>query len=732
MNLRLKYPVFKQLSAMDCGLCCLKMILTFYGKTADTEFLRNLCTPSREGISMFGMASAIDKLGFNARGVTSNVSGLIKNLDSPCILHWNNNHFVVLYKIVSKKGKYYFKIGNSAFGVLTTLNEEDFLLGWCGKADPTLQGCALLISPKGDSSEIQMTCATHDNVIVKRRIIGYLKRHWKSLFRVSLIVALASAIQLVFPFTSQYIVDKGINAKDISFVLIILFGQLFLMAGQTICGFLRSWILLKVGVDMNIRLLSDYLSKLMSLPIAFFDTKFAGDIIQRINDHYRIQYFLTDNFIDTLFSILTIIIFGFLLIHYSANIAFVFSCGSILYFCWISVFLKKRERIDHRMFSYNSLNQNNLMQLIHGMQEIKLNTCETKKLSEWVSIQSNIKEWSLKRLKIAQFQQSGGILINQMTNAFITALAACLVIEQQLSLGVMLSIQYIIGSLNSPISQLAGSIRQFQDARLSIDRLSDVYYYSPEDKNSTDRIIDDFSNCDITVDSVSFKYDKFDDINIIDNLSLKIPYGKTTAIVGLSGSGKTTLLKLLLGFYNPDSGQIKIGDNNLEGINKRSWRKSCGIVMQDGYIFSDTVANNISIGRENVDHERLHEVCMMANIHEFIESLPLGYETIIGNDGKGLSCGQKQRLLIARALYKKPAFLFMDEATNSLDAENESLISDKLGEEFKGRTVIIIAHRLCTIKNADNIVLMKDGKIYESGTHQGRRILNKLNGYCPI
>ncbi len=305
-----------------------------------------------------------------------------------------------------------------------------------------------------------------------------------------------------------------------------------------------------------------------------------------------------------------------------------------------------------------------------------------------------------------------------MTNAFITALAACLVIEQQLSLGVMLSIQYIIGSLNSPISQLAGSIRQFQDARLSIDRLSDVYYYSPEDKNSTDRIIDDFSNCDITVDSVSFKYDKFDDINIIDNLSLKIPYGKTTAIVGLSGSGKTTLLKLLLGFYNPDSGQIKIGDNNLEGINKRSWRKSCGIVMQDGYIFSDTVANNISIGRENVDHERLHEVCMMANIHEFIESLPLGYETIIGNDGKGLSCGQKQRLLIARALYKKPAFLFMDEATNSLDAENESLISDKLGEEFKGRTVIIIAHRLCTIKNADNIVLMKDGKIYESGTHQ--------------
>lgn len=714
---QMKYPVYKQLSVMDCGLCCLRMILAFFDIKVDTESLRNLCPPSREGVSMFNMAVAAEKIGFKAEGIITDIASLKKNFSTPCILHWNNNHFVVLYKILSKKGRNYYKIGNPAFGSVITLNENEFVLGWCGRGNNELIGYALLLSFKGGISKNRVPSSSGHKVVIGRRIIGYVIEHKKSLLGVCIIVAFASAIQLIFPFTSQCIVDKGIALKNINIVITILFGQLFLMFGQTTCGFIRSWVLLKVGTDINIHLLSDYLSKLMSLPIAFFDTKFAGDIMQRINDHYRIQYFLTDNFIDTLFSLLNILIFGTLLIYYNVSIAIIFVFGSLLYICWIMVFMKKRENIDHRMFSFHSLNQNNLMQLIYGMQEIKLNTCEAKKLKEWKSIQSNIKDWSLKRLKISQYQQSGCIFINRMKDVVITAWVACLVIEGELSLGVMLSIQYIIGVLNSPVSQLAGSIRQFQDARLSIDRLSDVYLFKSEDENCVGGVSEACTNCDIIVDDVSFKYDKTDNANILEHLSIRISKGQTTAIVGLSGSGKTTLMKLLLGFYTPDSGRIKIGDKDLGSINKRDWRKRCGIVMQDGYIFSDTIENNITMGCGHIDYTRLHKVCKMANIERFINNLPLGYKTVIGNDGKGISNGQKQRLLIARALYKNPEYLFMDEATNSLDTENESLIANQLEAEFKGKTVVIIAHRLSTIKNADKIVLLKDGRIAEIGSH---------------
>ncbi len=487
---------------------------------------------------------------------------------------------------------------------------------------------------------------------------------------------------------------------------------------------------MKVGININIQILSDYLAKLMSLPISFFDVKFAGDIMQRINDHYRIQYFLTDNFIDTIFSLINIVIFGSIIIYYNVWVALIFFIGSILYVSWIILFMKKREHIDHKMFSLHSKNQNSLMQLIYGMQEIKLNACESQKLQSWLTIQSKIKDWSLRGLKIFQYQQSGSIFINRMKDLVITAFVATLVVKGELTLGVMLSIQYIIGMLNSPISQLVNSLRQYQDAKLSTERLSDVYQIKPEDADIKNEENKENNISDIVINNVSFKYDKTEETNVIDELSLVIPKGKITAIVGLSGSGKTTLMKLLLGFYAPDSGGIYIGNRLLSHISKRLWRRECGIVMQDGYIFSDTIENNIAIGCNSIDYNRLNDVCEIANIRAFIESLPLGYRTMIGNDGKGISLGQKQRILIARALYKNPKYLFLDEATNSLDAENESLISKRLETEFRGKSVIIIAHRLSTIKKADQIVVLKNGHIVEKGNHND--LIKKRNLYYSL
>lgn len=510
-------------------------------------------------------------------------------------------------------------------------------------------------------------------------------------------------------------VDQGIANRNIQLIMLILLGQVVLEIGQASCGFVRSWLLLKIGINVNVKILSDYLAKLMALSISFFDSKFAGDIMQRINDHYRIQYFLTDNSIDTLFSIISILVFGVVITIYNPTVALLFFSISIIYIFWILLFLKKRAAVDNKMFMLHSSNQNDIMQLIYGMQEIKLNGCEQSKLDHWIDIQYNIRKWSLLGLKLSQYQQLGGTIINQLKNMATTAFIAILVVKGELTLGVMLSMQYIIGILNAPINQIVNSIRQYQDASLSMKRLTDVYELPKEDaSHNLSKMVPDG---DIHINHVSFKYDKYSNNNILDDVDIRLPYGKTTAIVGLSGSGKTTLLKLILGFYKPDLGKITINDLPIESMNKKSWRQSCGIVMQDGFLFSDTIANNIIL-ENDFDKTRFEEVIRIARVDEFVMNFPLRYDTMIGNDGKGISFGQKQRILIARALYKSPKYILFDEATNSLDAENEAQISKSLIGEFAGRTVLIIAHRLSTIKYADQIIVMNKGKVVESGNHE--------------
>ena len=481
-------------------------------------------------------------------------------------------------------------------------------------------------------------------------------------------------------------------------------------------GFLRNWLLLKTGTKINISLIADYLTKLMHLPIYFFDTKQTGDILQRINDHSRIQGFLTDSSLNAAFSIINVFIFGIIICIYNWIVSLIFFGGSFLYILWVWVFMKRRAILDNKIFTQNSTNQSSIIQLVTGMQEIKLNACEQRKRWEWEHIQRNIYRLSMKSLKLSQYQQSGGLFLNQAKNLIITAFVATLVIKGKITLGMMISIQYIVGTLNSPVDQLINFIRQFQDAQLSLDRLRDVYE-KPDEDNELKKHISDMNCGDIVLDAISFRYDKIDSRPNINDVSLRIPQGKTTAIVGLSGSGKTTLLKLILGFYHPDKGTIYVGSERLDNINMQDWRKKCGTVMQEGFIFTDTIAHNIALNAAKIDILRIKEAARIANIDEFIEKLPLKYNTIIGYDGHNLSIGQKQRILIARAVYKNPKYIFLDEATNSLDANNELEIMEHLNKFIKGKTAIVIAHRLSTVKNADNIIVLKDGKIAECGRH---------------
>lgn len=695
---------------MDCGPSCLKMICSYYKKNIGINYLHSQCQITKEGVSLYGIANAARELGLKSIGIELDLNGLIANFKAPCILHWKQNHFVVLYEIKENGGKYTFCIGNPCSNAVVFLSKEEFVSGWLNGES----GIALFIECTSEFNKTDFSETLDKPQMSGKIILNYIKPYKKTFGIVIVVALIISAIQFTLPFLSQHMVDSGIVDKNIQLILFILFGQVMLEIGQSTFGFIRSWLLLKIGLNVNVKILSDYLLKLMSLPISFFDTKFAGDIMQRVNDHYRIQYFLTDNSIDTLFSVVSIIVLGIVITVYNSTVSMLFFSISIIYILWILLFLKKRAEVDNKMFMLHSSNQNDIMQLIYGMQEIKLNGCEQKKLSHWQEIQYEIKDLSMFGLKLSQYQQLGGTIINQVKNLVITAFIAILVVKEELTLGVMLSIQYIIGILNMPINQIVNSIRQYQDASLSMKRLTDVYELPIEDVIEHQDEITEIG--DICINHVSFKYDKFSDNNTLDDIDIMFPYGKTTAIVGLSGSGKTTLLKLVLGFYKPDSGDITINGKSLELMNKKSWRQSCGIVMQDGFLFSDTILNNIVLECE-FDQTRFEEVVKISRIDEFVNELPLQYNTLIGNDGKGISVGQKQRILIARALYKAPQYILFDEATNSLDAENEHQISEGLVKEFTGKTVLIIAHRLSTIKNADQIIVMNKGRVVERGSH---------------
>jgi len=712
------FPFIRQLDAMDCGPTSLAMIARYYGKVYSQQTLRERSFITREGVSMLGTSDAAESIGMRTMGVRITFDQLTNEVLLPCIAHWKQNHFIVVYKIKNK----FIYVADPAHG-LVKYTKEEFMAGWGStRQEGENQGLCLLLEPTPDFYKMEDENLNKSSF---KFLFSYLRPYKKFLLQLMLGMLIGSMLQLIFPFLTQAIVDFGINNQDIGFITLILIAQLALFAGRTSVEFIRSWILLHVSTRINISLISDFLIKMMKLPLGFFDTKMIGDILQRIGDHRRIENFLTTSTLNILFSLINLVIFGIVLFIYDMRIFTIFIIGSVLYFTWIYLFMKKRRELDFKRFNQLADNQSNLIQLITGMQEIKLNNCEKQKRWQWERIQAKLFRVNIKSLSLSQYQQIGSVFINQTKDIFITFFAAKAVIDGNMTLGMMLAVQYIIGQLNSPIEQLINFMHSTQDAKISLERLGEIHQKKDEEDPDEEKVSILPRDKSINISGLSFQYEGPHSEFVLKDVDLQIPESKVTAVVGVSGSGKTTLIKLMLGFYPPSQGEIKIGDLDIRNISSRLWRQRVGSVMQDGFIFSDTIAKNIAVRDELVDKKRLLESARIANIQEFVDSLPLGYNTKIGQEGHGLSQGQKQRILIARAAYSNPEYLFFDEATNALDANNERAIMENLENFFKGRTVVIVAHRLSTVKNADQIVVLEKGKIVEKGTH---RELTKIKG----
>ena len=713
--------IIKQCDAMDCGPSCLAMIAGHYGLRLERDDLRHSCSLGKEGVSLLAISKAAEKVGFKTIGGRLNLEMLATEVPLPCIAHWNQNHFVVVYKIKkNRRNKYIVYVADPGKG-LVTYTKEEFCEHWiCTQTNGEERGIALLLEPteqfysQNDSKTGQ----------IKNRVFflwRYLKKYQKFLIQLIFGLLLGSLLQLILPFLTQAIVDTGIGGKDLGFVWLVLLAQMMLLFSRTFIDFIRSKILLHISTRINISLLSDFFIKLMKLPMKFFDTKLMGDLLQRIEDHRRVEQFLTSSSLSLLFSFFTFLIFGIVLAVYNIGIFLVFLLGTLVYAGWIILFLKKRRQLDYKYFEQAGKNRNVTYQLIGGMQEIKLQGCEQRKRWEWEDVQADLFKVNLQSLNLQQVQQVGSMTINEVKNILITILAATAVIHGNMTLGMMLAVQYIIGQLNSPVEQLIQFIYSWQDVSISLDRMNEIHTETNEENtkrtrnNYTEESIDGHS---LAIKDLSFKYDIYSPKGILSNINLSIPNGKVTAIVGASGSGKTTLIKLLLGFYDPLGGSIKVGNINLNECNLGWWRSQCGAVMQEGYLFSDSIARNIAISDEEPDIERIRHAARVANIADYIEALPLAYNTMIGQDGQGISQGQRQRILIARVVYKNPMFVFLDEATNALDANNERVITESLSDFYKGKTVVVVAHRLSTVRNADQIVVLDEGKIVEIGTHE--------------
>ena len=722
------FPDYAQLDAMDCGPTCLRMIAKHYGRNYTLQTLRSKSFITREGVSMLGISDAAENIGFRTTGLRTTFEQLAEEKPFPCILHWNQNHFVVCYDIKKKKNNYHIKISDPASGRYE-LNKEEFLKCWIStKTGGKDSGTVLLLEPTPEFYEKEDEKYVSNKNL--RYFAGYLKPHKNQLVQLVIGMGAASILQLIFPFLTQSMVDNGIGNSNLSFITLILIAQLILFVTQLAVEFIRSWIMLHMNTRINIALISDFLAKLLKLPLRFFDTKMVGDIMQRIGDHARIEAFLTGSSLMTFFSFFNFIIFAFILAYYSFTILTIFIIGNTLYVLWILLFMKYRRELDFKRFSQASSEKSNLFQLISGIQEIKLNNCEKQERWKWERIQIKLFKISIKGLALGQYQQSGSVFFSQLTSLLISFVAAKSVIDGNITLGMMMSISYIIGQLSAPVGQLIGFIQSFQDAQISLERLNEIH--SEEDEEQTiDNKMDYISeNKTISIENLSFSYDGADRDYVLEDINLIIPENKITAIVGASGSGKTTLIKLMMGFYQPNKGDIKIGEFSSKNINPHLWRQKSGVVMQDGFIFSDTIANNIAVSEEIIDNKRLARAAEIANIKEYIDTLPLGYNTKIGMEGNGLSQGQKQRILIARAVYKNPDFIFFDEATNALDAKNERQIIDNLSEFYKGRTVVVVAHRLSTVQHAGKIVVLDNGKIVEEGTHQ--ELVKKKGAYYTL
>lgn len=711
-----KFPFFKQLDAMDCGPTCLRMLAKYYGRTITLDYLRNKAEFGKEGVSMLGLADAAESIGLKAIGAKLNFDELINDAPLPAILHWDQYHFVVLTPQATKKK---LVIADPAKGIVK-LSKEEFLKHWISTTENNEgKGTALLLETTPLFSEIEF--ADEEQIgktkIGKAYLFNYIRQHKAYFLQVILGLILGSILQLIFPYLTQSIVDTGIHTRDLTFIQLVLAAQLMLLFSQTAVEFIRSRILLHISTRINISLLSGFWSKLLKLPMYFFDSKHPGDILQRINDHKRIEGFLTGTALNTFFSVFSLLIFSVVLLSYSVTIFLIFLCGSIVYLLWIRIFLKYRRKLDYQRFSIAAKENNATMQLVYGMQEIKLNNAENTFRWGWEGLQAGLFKLNFKSLSLSQYQQLGAFFINQGKNILITFVVAKLVIEGQLTLGMMLAVQYIIGQLNGPVEQLIGFSQAAQDAQISLERLNDIHALDDEEPAHKEFLHSLPQDKTIQISNLSFTYPGAGNEPVLKNVNLVIPEGKVTAIVGMSGSGKTTLIKLLLRFYEHYKGDIKLGTTGFRSISPKYWRSVSGAVMQDSFIFNDNIRKNITVTNDRINEAQLIHACQTANILAFIETLPLGFYTKLGAEGNGISGGQKQRIAIARAVYKNPQFVFFDEATNSLDANNEKVILENLQEFFAGKTVVVVAHRLSTVKNADKIVVMDNGEIAEEGTH---------------
>jgi ATP-binding cassette subfamily B protein len=706
----MSFPFVKQPDAMDCGPACLKMVAAFHKRNFSLETIRRKCYITREGVSFLGLSEAADSMGFRTLGVRIPFRMLADNVPMPCIVHWRQKHFVVVYRISGNK----VWVADPAAGLLKYTSAE-FEKNWASAAsDGNPSGLVLIIEPAPAFFEQE---GEHEKKGGFRFLLRYFKLYDRYIFQLLLGLLLGSLIQLIIPFLTQSIIDVGINTGNIRFIWLVLFAQLALVAGRMSVEFIRGWLLLHIGTRVNVAVISGFLQKLMALPVSFFDTKLTGDILQRIDDNNRIEEFLTSASLNILFSLFNLVIFGVVLAVYNFKILLLFLAGTALYVLWVSLFMKRRAQLDHQRFRQMSAAGTRMITIVNGMQEIKLTQTETSMRWEWERIQASLFGLKTKALGLVQYQSAGAAFISEVTNLCITVVAATSVLSGNMTLGMMLAVQFIIGQMNLPVSQIIGFFRTSQDARMSLDRLAEVHEMDEEETEPEMKVRKLPERKDIFVNNVSYQYEGPRSPFVIRDVDLAIPGNEITAIVGPSGSGKTTLLKLLLGFYQPVSGEILIGDTRLRNISLKIWREKTGAVMQDGFLFPDTIASNIAPGSSEIDEERLEKAISIANIKGLIESLPLGINTKIGMNGHGLSEGQKQRLLIARVVYRDPDIVIFDEATNSLDANTEKAIVENLESFFRGKTVIIVAHRLSTVKNAGKIVVMDGGRIVETGNH---------------
>ena len=719
------FPFFRQSDAMMCGVTCIQMICKYYGERYNQKFLSDICYASKEGVSLLGIRDAAVKIGLYTISGRLTIDEL-SSATLPCILHWNQNHFVVLYK-VKKRQKFY--IADPGKGLITYTMDE-FKQHWIGTGrDNEGKGIAMFLEP---TQAFYDNTNEHETRTEKpfKFLFGYIKQYRKYFFQIILGLFVGSLLQLALPFLTQNIVDIGIKNKDIDFIWLILIGQLVITLSRTSVDFIRRWLLLHISMRINISLVSDFFIKLLQLPMSFFDTKLMGDLMQRIGDHSRVNSFLTQQTLNVAFSLISFAVFSCVLLIYNRLIFLIFLIGSILYGGWMALFLRRRKVIDYELFEQQAANNNKTYQFLTSMQEIKLQDCEQRRRWEWEDVQADLFHIQMKSLKLQQTQEAGSIFINELKNIIITVVSATAVINGSLTLGMMLAVQYIIGQLNSPIEQLMHFIYSIQDVKISLERINEIHKKDNEEDFNRSRTDFDNESRDIELSNIDFKYDPHALSKTIEGVNIHIPEGKITAIVGASGSGKTTLIKLMLGYYPVMSGEITIAGHNISEYNLKWWRRQCGVVMQDGVIFSESIARNIAVDDGEIDEERLEMAAEIANVKDFVMALPLKFNTNIGRDGMGLSQGQKQRILIARAVYKNPKFIFLDEATNSLDASNERAIVENLNEFYKGRTVVVVAHRLSTVKNADMIVVVNKGRIVETGTHTS--LIEKRGAYFNL